>query len=988
MISKTNFLTLIISLSLLPAFASAQTAPPEGGSTPLEGTQITTQDQLVKAGVDGGIFYIKQNLGINAPVTVDAKQFKLYATDVVEENDDTGEMEVNPNKRFTISGGGTTNIFNINSVGVEMDNIGLSQGKAKNVTANGRTVAQGGAINYQVGVPSPGASAQNSIFKNMFFTDNTAAITADGDVFAQGGAVYINTEQNIVITDSLFKNNSVTAQSSTGGVAEGSGGALYLIGQGQVGISGSTFQANTAQDSGGAILNAGIMALESVTFKGNKAALGGAIIDFSELTIKSSTFDANEASKSGGALYVFAGGDVKVSGSAFRNNTALDNGGAIYNEGEKLVLQSSNFAGNAAASAGAIFNITDLTVGTSVTFNANEALSGNGGAILNSGNLSIGASYFKDNKAFLNGGAIYASNNLGKGNLTLTGGVFEGNSAEGIGGAIYADNITVNIDAKTNVSFSGNTDSTGSNAIHLNDSKLNLNAGAGSINFADKISGTAASVININGTNADDASITQGAQTSGYVNFSSTQDAFGGTINAYGGGIGFDGDITFTAAAFNMGNTAINMINKSINTVTIDNLSTTGDNTIAIDIDPLNGTADAINSGNGATGTLKITNARIISEALNDITGPITISNSLDIEVDENQKYYGAVFRYKLLQSGAHDILVNRTNEITPSVLSASISQNALYANNMLISRSLMDRVGVMLSMDGRYYNSRNSYSLSKYDKFLNKEAVKTQDITQKEWYTTWFTPYAAKQTLNIDYGLDSVDNNTYGATAGVDMPVIAVGDYGLIPTVFAGYGGSSQEYEILKTKEDSFLIGTMATLYRENFFASMEMHIANGSVVADMEGNSRDKFDIFTFTAAAKAEYALGFLDIMQLRPSFMAAYNLGNAQDYTTELGANMHSNTMHNVQLTPAVKLVADVDGWHPYANISYAFNVLNSSYVSANNVVLPEFAVKNYIEYGVGVENTFLERYSGYVQVSGYGSGVKGIGVQIGLRGFID
>lgn len=988
MTSKTNLLAATFSLLLLPILATAQTPPPPKPEVPA-GVEITSQADLVKAGASGGMYFIKKDITLTSPVNITGKTFNLSATDVMVENPDTGEKEVDPKKRYTLSGGGTTSILNITAAGTSLLNIGLTKGKAAAVTETGRTVAQGGAIKYEVGLPAAGTAAQITAFDKLIVSDNTAAITGQGDVYAQGGAFYINNEQKVMIANSVFKNNSVTAQSSDGGIAEGSGGALYVIGQGEVAIAATTFEGNTAQDSGGAILNAGKMGLDNVTFKKNKANLGGAIIDFSLLDIKNSVFEENEALQTGGAIYVFSGGDVKIAGTTFKKNTATDSGGAIFNEGTNLVLHSSLFSENTAATAGAILNMTDLTIGAGVTFNGNEALSGHGGAIVNNGTMSIGPSLFKGNKAFLNGGAIYSSSSTsGKGNLHLTGGVFEGNSAQSLGGAIYADSIDVNIDAKTDVTFTGNTDSTGSNAIFLKDSKLNLNAGTGSINFADKISGTSTSVININGTNANDSSIAVGAQTNGFVNFSSTQDSFGGTINVYGGGVGFTGDVTFATSAFNMGNAAINMINNSINTVTIANFNATGDNKIQIDVDPLNSKADVFNTTNGATGTLKITNAKIISEALGDITGPITISNSLKIEVDENQKYYGALFRYRLLQSGDHDILVNRTNEMTPSVLSSSITQNVLYANNMLISRSLMDRVGVMLSRDGRYYNARNSYSLSEHDKFLNKEPAQTQDITQKDWYTTWFVPYGAKQTLNLKNGQYSTNSDTYGATAGVDMPVINLGDYGLIPTVFAGYGGSSQSYDVLKLSEDSFLIGTMATFYRENFFGSFEMHISNGSVVSDMDSSSRDKFDVFSFTTAARAEYAFNFADIMQLRPSLMAAYNLANAQDYKTDLGANIHNSLMHNIQITPGIKLMANINGWHPYANVNYAFNVLNSSKVSANNLIMPKFAVKNYIEYGIGVENTFLEKYSGYVQVSGYGSGITGIGVQVGLRAFIE
>ena len=60
---------------------------------------------------------------------------------------------------------------------------------------------------------------------------------------------------------------------------------------------------------------------------------------------------------------------------------------------------------------------------------------------------------------------------MSAGSLAFNGGArFTGNTASGLGGAIYnTRSITLNPGARQEIVFSGNTDSTGSNAIFMGD---------------------------------------------------------------------------------------------------------------------------------------------------------------------------------------------------------------------------------------------------------------------------------------------------------------------------------------------------------------------------------------------------------------------------------------------------------------------------------------------------------------------------------------
>ena len=134
---------------------------------------------------------------------------------------------------------------------------------------------------------------------------------------------------------------------------------------------------------------------------------------------------------------------VKFTGVDFRNGDVTGNGGAILSR-EDLELLSSTFVNNKASlDGGAIFNDGgNLTFRrgfgpTDFEYFGNSAQ--RGGLIYSSGgNVDVTSVSFRSNTATLDGGAIYIEN----GNLSLIGGKFDLNSARD-GGAIFARNSTI-----------------------------------------------------------------------------------------------------------------------------------------------------------------------------------------------------------------------------------------------------------------------------------------------------------------------------------------------------------------------------------------------------------------------------------------------------------------------------------------------------------------------------------------------------------------
>ena len=276
--------------------------------------------------------------------------------------------------------------------------------------------------------------------------------------------------------NALFKNNSVELLGSGG-----NGGAIEVQ-SGELSIDdGATFTGNTSKSTGGAIavcdwspqLPAKAV-LGSATFTQNSAgSYGGAIINEGDVRFNGPvSFVENTAGKIGGAVCNLNTLNMAAE-STFSKNTA-GVGGGFYNEGIASLGKASFIENAAADGGGAVFNVHQLTFADGAVFSGNSAT--DGGAVYND---------FSEDK---DGNAVSA------GSLAFNGGArFIGNTASGLGGAIYnTRSITLNPGAGQEIVFSGNTDSTGSNAIFMGDgSSLDI-TGDGKVVFNDALSSQSA----------------------------------------------------------------------------------------------------------------------------------------------------------------------------------------------------------------------------------------------------------------------------------------------------------------------------------------------------------------------------------------------------------------------------------------------------------------------------------------------------------------
>ena len=347
------------------------------------------------------------------------------------------------------------------------------------------------------------------------FSHNASDVAGYGAAGTQcgggGGAICAGNGSVTIIasvTDTMAFAYNTAVDGNGGAIAAANGNVVLDAGPGNISLTGNIAGGTNFVGHGGAIYSTGTATItgNALTMSGNiaVAGAGGAVYALGDLTLNSAatmTISDNSTGLHGGALRtggnatLNAGSDVSLTG----NTATAGEGGAIYSTGMTTITGNAiTISGNTATAGagGAIYAGGDVTIGdagSALMLTGNSA-GGDGGGIWSGGSVNVMGTTISNNTAAGNGGAIYAAGDFSL--TSTTADTISNNSAGGTGGAIWAGgNATLNA-AAGNMTFSGNSQGAGANAIYMDNTgggaTLALNTNGNAITFFDPIQNNAA----------------------------------------------------------------------------------------------------------------------------------------------------------------------------------------------------------------------------------------------------------------------------------------------------------------------------------------------------------------------------------------------------------------------------------------------------------------------------------------------------------------
>ena len=732
----------------------------------------------------------------------------------------------------------------------------------------------------------------------------------------------------------------------------------------------------------------------------------------------------------------------------FLNNHVQYRGGAIYNTGKIDSITNSHFQNNYAESyngdvyGGAIYNniswswkcpkITNVGIGkiqnTSFIGNYAKSQSGTaqGGAIWSNRDLNIVAD---------NGESVFSGNYVQNGDKKDPQAIFVTNSTTTEGGYYNGENdryyyqavpiktaVTLNSINNGKIIFNdkitGETTKTIINKyyreyysykIHYFDDDFNETDTLTEVSVTPelKITGDSSSIVQLNNNieNLD-------------ISLSGTNLHLGARDNV------LDGN------NIDLQSGTLSMVNNQVGVASLNNVTLSGNTNFVADVDLANEQMDRITANNYNTQqgiNLNVVGMNLLSDATKDVTeiyfaqpglknnvvNGMPKTGEYNLPNSAQTTFYTPIYKYNAIYDNRNDggyfmftkgdkILTanggggttitptgNPSDAFNPSVLAPSVASqagaNATMNQTFNYAFQNSDNFMTIPYLERVAIKTANRYALSPTGDATDVGTFSPLFNAQNETSSAWVKPYASFENIPLKNG-PKVSNITYGTLVGFDTPIKSIKHgWDRAWTGYIGYNGASQRFSGVDATQNGGLVGGTLTLYKGNFFNATT--VSTGAIVGDnrtMYGT--DNYTMLMAGVGNKTGYNFEFKEgKIIIQPSMLLSYTFVNTFDYTNAAGVKIKNDPLHAIQIAPGVKFIANTkNGWQPYIGVNMIWNLLDKSKVSADDVRLPEMSIKPYVQYGVGVQKRFKDRYMAFWQAMIQNGGRNGISLTAGFR----
>lgn len=843
----------------------------------------------------------------------------------------------------SISGDGTTNIIGdvtvkyIHSQDPQYNKISQDIDVAKTASLNANVASIGGDITVEgddenVGVATlysqeeSGGNLNNKISGNGKVVLNRN-INVNADVAANTIEIKTYTKD-----DNDYNADIIVTEGKTFGA---SGGTITID-------TDNSLTMQKADDLATAVTNNGVLKFVSGTNNNNVTGDGENVISgnventaniINNVTVNSDgTLNNNGGSLGGDGKTVTNNGtlsnDGNISGTTINNGTLVNDGNV-----EGKVVNSKDITNNLSIEG----DVTNNSEGKCANNNGGSIVGNlnNKGIVDNKGNIIAG-----NGKSVNNSGTINNTGNL-NGNINNQKQGIINTTIEGLDGEV-----------------------TNHGAIHY------TNSG----NLSQDINGAGIVHLDGNGTTKLNANLNGNTLSlnNGTLIFGSNKDLSQGGFIGNGGSIGniLDGK----TSTYKLGNailktdTKVDGIDFNLNNLTSDKFIAqfSGNGKLVVDKVQVQGTlTNSIKVFLGDTMNVDKQHLNVKNQKLPSIMTPIQL---LSGKIEDNYLTY----------AGAGNSVDDFNPDIMASPVATQIGGYLTQLETLHDGFFHMERYTKYSSADRKLAENMNHYAITETPAYEKPSIPETSQAM-------WTKPYTTFEKVHLKGGLN-VSNVAYGSLFGGDSDLITLKhDWKGVLSAFVGYNGSHQSYRGISMNHQGGTLGVTATAYKGNFFTGITASAGASAGEAYIQSGT-DNFAMITSGIANKTGYNFEIKEgKLIVQPSLFLGYTFVNTFDYKNSAGVKVDSDPLNAIQIIPSIKIIGNLkNGWQPYAGVSMVWNVMDKTNVKANDVKLPQLSVKPYVQYGVGVQKSWGERFTGFFQTFIRNGGRTGVGLQLGFR----
>lgn len=473
----------------------------------------------------------------------------------------------------------------------------------------------------------------------------------------------------------------------------------------------------------------------------------------------------------------------------------------------------------------------------------------------------------------------------------------------------------------------------------------------------------------------------------------------------------------------------LSMVNNQVGVASLNNVTLSGNTNFVADVDLANEQMDRITANTYGThqGNLNVVGMNLLSDSTKDVTeiyfaqpglknnvvNGMPANGGYNLPSSAQTTFYTPIYKYNAIYDNRNDggyfmftkgdkILTanggggttitptgNPSDAYNPSVLAPSVASqagaNATMNQTFNYAFQNSDNFMTIPYLERVAIKTANRYALSPTGDATDVGTFSPLFDAQNETSSAWVKPYASFENIPLKNG-PKVSNITYGTLVGFDTPIKSLRHgWDRAWTGYIGYNGASQRFSGVDATQNGGLVGGTLTLYKGNFFNATT--VSTGAIVGDnrtMYGT--DNYTMLMAGVGNKTGYNFEFKEgKIIIQPSMLLSYTFVNTFDYTNAAGVKIKNDPLHAIQIAPGVKFIANTkNGWQPYIGVNMIWNLLDKSKVSANDVRLPEMSIKPYVQYGIGVQKRFKDRYMAFGQAMIQNGGRNGISLTAGFR----